>query len=64
MEKTIYLFYYTSNEIVDHDHEYNSVYEDVHYNLGSFSDLQNGLEYYQSKYPDKEIKYQTVRLND
>lgn len=63
MAKIAYNFFYTSSEIVDHDDD-GAVMEEVKNYLGAFFDLNNGLEYYQYKYPDKKIKYETVQIMD
>ncbi|AFC21534.1 hypothetical protein GAP32_086 [Cronobacter phage vB_CsaM_GAP32] len=63
MNKNVYLFYYTSYEIVDHDED-GAVYEDVRYNLSAFVDLKKGLEYYKSKYPSKSIQYESIIVMD
>ncbi len=63
MSNVVYLFYYTSSEIVDHDYD-GIVYADVQNNLGAFYDLKTGLEYYQHKHPSKTIEYQTIHIMD
>lgn len=59
----VYLFYYTTSEIVDHDYD-GAVYADVRSNLGAFVDLKTGLEYYQYKYPSKTIQYESITIMD
>ncbi|QXO12326.1 hypothetical protein pEaSNUABM49_00080 [Erwinia phage pEa_SNUABM_49] len=63
MLRTIYLFYYTSYEIVDHDED-GAVYSNERNDLGAFYDFQTGLEYYQHMYPSKQIQYQTIQIMD
>ena len=63
MIKNVYLFYYTSNRIVDHDED-GAVYEEVRNNLGAFVDRDAGLEYYQTKYPSRNIKCESIIVMD
>jgi Zn-finger domain-containing protein len=63
MGKVVYLFYFTSSEIIDHDED-GAVYSDVRNNLGAFYDLKSGLEYYQYKYPSKTIQYNIIQIMD
>lgn len=61
--KTVYNFYYTRSEIVDHDND-GAVYEYVRTTLGAFEDFNSGLEYFRHKYPHKTIHYEIVKILD
>jgi len=38
-ENVVYQFYYESSRIVDHDEDYNTVYETCRNNIGAFYDF-------------------------
>lgn len=60
----VYRFYYTTNEIVDHDYDYGAVMGEVRTELGAFFDYKTGLEYYQHLYPDRKIQYESIYIMD
>lgn len=59
----VYLFYYEQSEIVDHDED-GAVYELVRSNLGAFHNHDDGLKYYQYKYPNKRIQSEGIIIQD
>lgn len=59
----VYLFYYEQYRIVDHDED-GAVYAMERDNLGAFRDHDNGLKYYQHKYPSKQIKSEGIKIED
>lgn len=59
----LYYFYYTENEIVDHNDD-GAVYAEVEKYLGTFRDFNYGNDYFKYKYPTKNIGYRTIKVLD
>lgn len=60
----VYRFYFTTNEIVDHDYDYGAVMGEVRNDLGAFFDYKTGLEYYEHLYPNRTIQCESIRIMD
>lgn len=57
----IYMFYYTLNERVGTDDNYDSIWEDCRYELGAYFNYNKGLAEVQDKYKHHDkIKCQHV----
>jgi len=59
----VYIFYYEQSDIVDHDSD-GAVYEMCRTNLGAFHNHDDGLKYYQQKYPRKQILSEGFIIQD
>lgn len=64
MPEFIYIFYYESSEIVDHDYNGDSVYETVKNTIGAFYDYELGKKYCQTKYKYKTIYHDRMKIMD
>lgn len=64
MPEFVYIFYYESHEIVDHDYNGDSVYETIENTIGAFYDYDFGKNYCQEKYKTKTIYNRKLKIMD